>query len=76
MLAQYGKQGHDITGHLLQANMEAFCLEAGLQGDIFHFPVAILEYLTKTWFTSTWMQCQLLDVAITTDIKDFKAPQS
>jgi len=47
MLAQYGKQGHDITGHLLQANMEAFCLEAGLQGDIFQFPVAILEYRLK-----------------------------
>ena len=52
--------------------MEAFHIEAGLQGDIFQFLVAILEYLTKTWFTSTWMQCKFFKVELTTGVTGFK----
>jgi len=76
MLLRYGSQCQDPTGHLLQANMEAFCMEAGLQGDIFQFPLAISEYLTKTWFTSKWMQCKLFEVELNMGVMDFKPAQT
>jgi len=62
MMIQFGHQQNDPTGQLIWANAKAFQLEAGLGGQIFHLPQAISEYLTELWFTSTWQQCQLLDL--------------
>jgi len=71
-MIQFRHQQNDPTVQLLWANAKAFQLQASLGSQIFHLPLAISKYLTKLWFTSTWWQCQLLDIIITTDIADFQ----
>jgi len=73
-MIRFGHQQEDPMGQLLQANVEAFWLEAGLGGQLFHLPPAISEYM-MSWFTSTWRQCQLLDIIIMTDIIDIQPQQ-
>jgi len=56
-LLRFGSQPHDPTGHLIQVNVEAFQLEAGLAGDIFLMPIGIYKYMMMSWFTKTWYHC-------------------
>ncbi len=53
-------------------NVEDFCLEAGLSGQIYQMPLA---YMTESWFFQTWYQCRLLQIEITMDIEDFEKPR-
>jgi len=38
-------------------------------------PLEIFPYLTTSWFSQTWHQCQLLDIDIKRDVKDFERPR-
>jgi len=70
-LLRFGSQHQDPTGHLIHINAEAFLLEAGLAG----MPIGIYKYMTPSWFTKTWYQCKLLQIKISTDMKDFEVPR-
>jgi len=74
-LLKFRLQRDDPTSHLIQANMEAYRLEAGLRGQIFGLLLEIRPCLTQSWFTQTWQHCKELDIDIRTDIKDFVLPQ-
>jgi len=74
MLLRFGPQPNDPTGHLINANAEAFQLEACLGGSIFQMPMEIMAYMTNSWFTQTWYQCQLLQIEISTMTHNFELP--
>jgi len=74
-LLQFGFQQHDPTGHLLHVNAEAFQLEAGLAGKIFSMPISIHDYMTPSWFTTTWYQCRLLEIETSNNVQDFETPR-
>jgi len=71
-LLRFGWQKDDPMGHLLHANMEAFCLEVGLSGQLFGMPLTIIPCMSSSWFTQTWQYCKMHDIDITTDIMDFE----
>jgi len=62
------------TGQLLQANGEALGMEAGLDGQLFHLPQAILPCLMDMWLSQCWSQCHQLQITVTTDIQEFMVP--
>jgi len=74
-ILRFGLQQDDPMGHLLKANAEAFCLEARLSGQVFQMPLVIIDYMTPTWFTQTWINCRLLDIKISMDIHDYEKPR-
>jgi len=74
-LLWFGPQQNDPTGHLLNLAAEDFRLEAGLSGQLFQMLLEIFPYLTTSWFLQTWHQCQLLDIGIKRDVKDFERPR-
>jgi len=74
MLIKFWPQKEDPTSHLIQANMEAFRLKAGLSRQIFRLLHTILPYITRSWFTQTWQHCKELDIDLTTNVKDFEIP--
>jgi len=73
-LLWFGPQTSDPTGYLINMNVEAFQLEAGLGGPIFQMPVDIMAYMTDSWFTQTWYQCHLLQIEILTTATVLERP--
>jgi len=61
-LLRFQPQPKDPTGHLIHAKAKAFQLEAGLAGLLFQMSMKIIAYMTNSWFTQTWYQCQLLQI--------------
>jgi len=49
MLLRHGDKLMDMTSLLIWANVEAFKLEAGLQGELVDLPLAIVANITESW---------------------------
>jgi len=75
MMLRFGPQRDNPAGQLLQANLEAFRLEAGLSGQIFGFPVEIKMYMMQLWIKHTWQHCREWDINIMMDLEDFETPR-
>jgi len=74
-LLRFGVNFGDRTGQLLRANGEALWMEAGLNGQLFQIPLAVLPCLTDTWLSQCWQQCHMLKISVTMDIKEFAQPR-
>ncbi len=38
-------------------------------------PISIHDYVTLSWFTTTWYQCRLVEIEISNNVRDFETPR-
>jgi len=72
MLVKYGHHPNNVTGNLIQANVELLCLETSMSRPLFQIPALFQACVTPMWVSQCWVHCTQQGIDILTDLPDLK----